>query len=69
MSNTDDSYIDAKIQEMDGIFSLVLLTDYFDISLIMMKNKLCWEWDDIVYIKFKMRIEEAKTKVIVILHF
>ena len=63
MSNTDEAYIDSKIQEMDNIFTLVLLTDFFDESLIMMKHKLCWDWDDIVYIKFKMRIQEAKTEV------
>lgn len=63
VSNVDDAYIDSRIEEMDNIFSLVLITDYFDESLIMMKNRLCWDWEDIVYIKFKMRIEEAKTEV------
>ncbi|XP_076822470.1 galactose-3-O-sulfotransferase 2-like isoform X2 [Clavelina lepadiformis] len=63
VSNDDDAYIDAKIQEMANTFTLVLLTDFFDESLIMMKHLLCWDWDDIIYIKFKMRIEEAKTEV------
>jgi len=63
VSNPNDEYIDSRIEEMDHIFSLVLITDYFDESLIMMKNRLCWSWEDIVYIKFKMRIEEAKTEV------
>uniref|UniRef100_H2Y6X7 Sulfotransferase n=1 Tax=Ciona savignyi TaxID=51511 RepID=H2Y6X7_CIOSA len=30
VSNSEDSYIDSKIQEMDNVFTLVLLTDYFD---------------------------------------
>uniref|UniRef100_H2Y6X6 Galactosylceramide sulfotransferase n=1 Tax=Ciona savignyi TaxID=51511 RepID=H2Y6X6_CIOSA len=63
VSNSEDSYIDSKIQEMDNVFTLVLLTDYFDESLIMLKHTLCWDWEDVVYIKFKMRIEEAKTEV------
>jgi len=63
VTNTDESYIDSRIQEMDNIFSLVLITDYFDESLIMMKHRLCWDWQDIIYIKFKMRIDEAKTEV------
>ncbi|XP_078488937.1 galactose-3-O-sulfotransferase 2-like isoform X2 [Ciona intestinalis] len=63
VSNSDDGFIDSKIEELDNIFSLVLLTDYFDESLIMMKHVLCWDWEDVVYIKFKMRIEEAKTEV------
>jgi len=63
VSNDDDEYINSKIQEMDDTFTLVLLTDFFDESLIMMKHLLCWSWDDVVYIKFKMRITEAKTEV------
>ena len=59
----DDTYVDQAIQEMDQHFTLILLTDFFDESLILMKHLLCWDWDDIVYIKFKMRTEEAKAEV------
>nr|XP_039251897.1 galactose-3-O-sulfotransferase 2-like isoform X1 [Styela clava] len=63
VSNDDTAFIDSKIQEMDNTFTLVLLTDFFDESLIMMKHLLCWDWDDIIYIKFKMRTDDAKTEV------
>ena len=63
VSVDDDAAIDAGIAEMDKFFQFVLLTDYFDESLILMKAKLCWDWDDVVYVKFKMRIEEAKATV------
>lgn len=63
VSNADENFIKSRIEEMDHIFELVLLTDYFDESLIMMKHALCWDWDDIIYVKFKMRISEAKTEV------
>lgn len=59
----NDAYVDQAIQEMDQHFTLILLTDFFDESLILMKHLLCWDWDDIVYIKFKMRTEEAKAEV------
>jgi len=59
----DEAYVNEAIQSMDAHFTLILLTDYFDESLILMKHLLCWDWDDIVYIKFKMRIEEAKAEV------
>ena len=59
----DDAIIDQKIAVMEQQLTFVLLTDYFDESLILMKNKLCWDWDDVVYVKFKMRIEEAKATV------
>lgn len=48
---------------MDDNFTLILLTDFFDESLIMMKHLLCWDWDDIVYIKFKMRTDDSKAEV------
>ena len=35
---TDDQYIDSKIAELNNIYTFVLLTDYFDESLILMKH-------------------------------
>jgi len=63
MRQDDEAYVNNAIQSMDSHFTLILLTDFFDESLILMKHLLCWGWDDIVYIKFKMRIEEAKAEV------
>lgn len=63
VSIDNDELIDAKIQEMQQNFAFVLLTDYFDESLILMKNLLCWDWDDVVYVKFKMRTDEAKATI------
>lgn len=59
----DDAYVSQAISEMDENFTLILLTDFFDESLIMMKHLLCWSWDDIVYIKFKMRTDDSKAEV------
>jgi len=60
---TDDQYIDSKIAELSATYTFVLLTDYFDESLILMKHLLCWDWSDVVYVKFKMRIAEAKSNI------
>ena len=59
----DQAYVTQAISEMDENFTLILLTDFFDESLIMMKHLLCWDWDDIVYIKFKMRTDDSKAEV------
>ena len=59
----DQAYVTQAIKEMDDNFTLILLTDFFDESLIMMKHLLCWDWDDIVYIKFKMRTDDSKAEV------
>lgn len=60
---TNDEYIDQQIAALESIYAFVLLTDYFDESLILMKHLLCWDWPDVVYVKFKMRIAEAKSNI------
>jgi len=59
----DDAYINAAIQQLDQTFSFVLITDYFDESLVLLKHALCWDWDDILYVKFKMRTDDSKTTI------
>jgi len=59
----NDEYIDQQIAALESIYTFVLLTDYFDESLILMKHLLCWDWPDVVYVKFKMRIAEAKSNI------
>ena len=43
------------IDKMDKEFDLVMITDYFDESLILLKRLLCWEFEDIVYIKLRAK--------------
>lgn len=40
------------ILDMDDKFTLVLIYEYLDESLVLMKRKLCWELDDVLYLKF-----------------
>jgi len=48
------------VGEQQQIFDLVLLTDYFNESLVLLKNLMCWDWDDVAYLKFK---ESADTSI------
>ena len=43
---------------MEREFDLVLITEYFDESLILLKRLLCWEFQDIVYIKLRVKGNE-----------
>lgn len=63
VSRDDAAYIQNAINELDGFFDLVLLTDYFDESLVLLKAEMCWDWEDVAYVKFKMRTEEAKSTI------
>ncbi|KAL9955547.1 hypothetical protein ACROYT_G036885 [Oculina patagonica] len=55
----DMTRVKSYIDKMDREFDLVMVSDYFDESLILLKRLLCWEFEDIVY--FKLR--EKKTKI------
>ena len=45
--------VESYIDKMEREFDLVLITEYFDESLILLKRLLCWEFQDIVYIKLR----------------
>ena len=47
--------VDGAIRSMEKDFDLVLLTEYFDESLILMKREFCWSFNDLVYFKQNVR--------------
>lgn len=52
--------VNEYIQFLDKEFDLVMIMDYFDESLVLMKRLLCWNMDDILYLKLNDRQEEEK---------
>ena len=49
------------ILDIDDKFTLVLIYEYLDESLVMLKRKLCWELDDVVYLKFHYQLHGGRT--------
>ena len=47
--------VKSYIDKMDREFDLVMITEYFDESLILLKRLLCWEFQDIVYFKLRSK--------------
>ncbi|XP_075061891.1 galactose-3-O-sulfotransferase 2-like [Mixophyes fleayi] len=45
----------AGVQAVEATFNLVLLAEYFDESMIFLKEELCWELDDVVTFKLNIR--------------
>ena len=41
-------------------FDLVMIMEYFDESLILLKRLLCWEIDDILHVKVNERLDNEK---------
>ncbi|XP_070581995.1 galactose-3-O-sulfotransferase 2-like [Ptychodera flava] len=46
---------DEIIQKIDSIFDLVLISEYFDQSLILLRYLMCWDMDDLVYFSVNAR--------------
>ncbi|CAG5086573.1 Oidioi.mRNA.OKI2018_I69.PAR.g11265.t2.cds [Oikopleura dioica] len=59
---TDERTIKRWIERLDQIFDLVLITDFFDESMILLKEELCWTTEDITFIKSNSRkLEKSKS--------
>ena len=50
----------AYIEYLDSIFDLVMIEEFIDESLILLKNLLCWSIDDVVAFKMNARIKKYK---------
>ena len=52
--------IKEYIAFLEKEFDLVMISDYFDESVVLMKRLLCWEFDDILYFKANKRIDKER---------
>ncbi|XP_068612197.1 galactose-3-O-sulfotransferase 3 [Brachionichthys hirsutus] len=57
---TDAEFIQDLLAEVEQTFSLVMIADYFDESLVVLRHLLSWDLDDILYFKLNMRKEASK---------
>ncbi|XP_033117395.1 galactosylceramide sulfotransferase-like [Anneissia japonica] len=55
--------VDYTIKRLDNELDLVMITEYFDESLLLLKKKLCWEFKDILYLPRNMRSSRATLNV------
>merc|ERR1711997_1222081 len=49
--------------EVEQTFDLVMMADRFDESMILMKDLLCWDYEDIVNFKLNARKESKKVEL------
>lgn len=47
-------HVDKVIAQMDS-WGLVLITEYMDESLVLLKRKMCWTLDDVAYYALKVQ--------------
>ena len=60
----DDVTLQRFIDKLSSLFSVVLVQEYMDESLILLKRKLCWTMQDILYVPQRMRTFEHKHRVL-----
>ncbi|NXA59655.1 G3ST2 sulfotransferase, partial [Mohoua ochrocephala] len=60
-NNVEDgtTYVRAVLEEIEQNFHLILIADYFDESMILLKHALCWDLDDVIYFKLNSRSQET----------
>ncbi|KAM7043603.1 galactose-3-O-sulfotransferase 2 isoform 1-T1 [Acridotheres tristis] len=55
----DKNYTQAVLEEIEQNFHLILIADYFDESMILLKHALCWDLDDVIYFKLNSRSQDT----------
>ncbi|XP_010714846.1 galactose-3-O-sulfotransferase 2 [Meleagris gallopavo] len=55
----NENYIQSVLDETEENFHLILIADYFDESMILLKHTLCWDLDDVIYFKLNSRSNET----------
>ncbi|XP_077862605.1 galactosylceramide sulfotransferase-like [Saccoglossus kowalevskii] len=56
----NESIVEEKILSLDREMDLILITEYFDESLLILRDLLCWSVDDILYISNGIRKETQR---------
>ena len=57
------SVINNKINELDQRFSLIMITEFMDESFVLLRELLCWEWEDLVVFRVNSRRYQYKKKL------
>ncbi|XP_065496007.1 galactose-3-O-sulfotransferase 2 [Caloenas nicobarica] len=60
-NNAQDNrkYVQAVLKEIEQNFHLILIAEYFDESMILLKHVLCWDLDDVIYFKLNSRSQDT----------
>ncbi|XP_029987626.1 galactosylceramide sulfotransferase-like [Sphaeramia orbicularis] len=59
----DDPRVDESIRAIDERFHLVMLMEHFEESLILLKDALCWNMDDLLFFKLNSRKKSTVSKL------
>ena len=61
--DNESAILEKKNQQLDSEFDLVMIQEYFDESLLLLRKMFCWEMDDIVYLAKAVRSQNLLIKL------
>ncbi|KAL6034690.1 hypothetical protein STEG23_014007 [Scotinomys teguina] len=60
----DAAYLAGLIRQVEEVFSLVMIAEYFDESLVLLRRLLAWDLDDVLYAKLNARAATSRLATI-----
>lgn len=58
------TFMRRAVKTIDKDFDLVLMMEHFDESMVLLKRRLCWSFDDVVFFKTNERLKKNKRRVL-----
>ena len=55
--------VQSKIEEIEATFDLVLITEKFSESIVLLKELLCWDFHDMTSLKLNAQKSSTKSKL------
>ncbi|KAG8455616.1 hypothetical protein GDO86_001715 [Hymenochirus boettgeri] len=62
-NDAENLIVEQAMEELDRRFNLVMLLEYFDESLVLLRDLMCWEIDDILYFKLNARKDSGVSRL------
>ncbi|XP_019484231.1 PREDICTED: galactose-3-O-sulfotransferase 2 [Hipposideros armiger] len=59
----EESYVRARLAEVEQRFQLVLIAEHFDESMVLLRRRLRWQLDDIVSFRLNSRSQRSVTRL------
>ncbi|XP_069817580.1 galactosylceramide sulfotransferase [Dendropsophus ebraccatus] len=59
----EDPRVSNILKQLDSRFHLVMLLEYFDESLLLLRDYLCWDMDDVLYFKLNARKDSRGSRL------
>ena len=59
----NESAVVAMIAQIESNFDLIMVMEQFDESLLLLRELMCWEWDDMMYLKLNSQQKTKQSKL------